>query len=77
MALIDTNAESAAAPGVRAFRAILSLNGVGLLAATAGLWLLPGSNLSAEVVPLKLGLSVFMLFAALWLLSQARPPQRT
>jgi hypothetical protein len=73
MAMIDTNERALFAADGPLMRGILSLNGVALLAAAAGLWLLPGSNLGADVMLMKLGLSAFMVLAAFALLARAWP----
>jgi putative copper export protein len=76
MALIETSDRALFASDGPLMRAILSVNGLALLVAAAGLWLLPGSNLGADLLLMKLGLSVFMVLVAVTLLARARPHRR-
>ena len=76
MAMTETGGRSGLSSCGPFMRAVLSLNAGTLLAAVAGLWLLPGSNLGGDVMLMKLGLSAFMLLAALTLLVRVRPRRR-
>ncbi|MFP4043964.1 MAG: hypothetical protein ACLFTP_05275 [Rhodosalinus sp.] len=76
MALIETHDRTAIESAGWLLKAIVSLNGGALFGAAVGLWLLPGSNLGADVLVMKAGLTVFLALAGLTLLACVRPRRR-
>jgi hypothetical protein len=77
MALIETHDRAALDSAGWRLKAIMSLNGGALLGAAVGLWLLPGSNLGADVMVMKLGLTVFLALGGLTLLACVRPRRQS
>jgi hypothetical protein len=75
MALTESQDRPAAPAPTPLTRALFVVNGSGLLAAAGGLWLVPGSNLGADVLLMKLGLSLFLALGGLTFLSASRKPR--